>query len=119
MTLKPFSTEVVEPKPKYGHLSKPDPAWAPLIEETNNGFAALWNLPMDQFKQGWLSAPVVLPDGCPVLDKDFKNTHAQVPVRDGTKIEVRFYTPIEPVEDALLVVKAHGGGTFFNHFSRR
>lgn len=46
----------------------------------------------------------------PQPGKDFLVSDQQVPVRDGTKVGVRFYKPIKPVSDVVLVLKAHGGG---------
>ena len=108
--LKPSSAAVAQPKPKYGHLSEIDPEFAPLREETDKNFAVLWSLPIDEFKAAWLSAPVLLPEDAPQPGKDYLVSDQQVPVRDGTNVGVRFYKPIKPVNDAVLVLKAHGGG---------
>lgn len=49
---------------------------------------------MGEFKAAWLSAPVPLPEDAPQLGKDYLISDQQVPVRDGTKVGVRFYEPI-------------------------
>lgn len=115
--LKPSGPALAQPKPRYGHLSEIDPQFAPLREEIDKNFAALWQLPMDEFKAAWLSAPVPLPEDAPVQGKDYENEELQVPVRDGTKVGVRLYKPIMPAKDAVLVLKAHGGGKH-QRFSR-
>jgi hypothetical protein len=46
---------------------------------------------MDKFKAAWLSAPVPLAEDAPQLGKDYLVSDQQVPVRDGTKVGVRFY----------------------------
>jgi hypothetical protein len=105
--LKPSSAP---PKPKYGYLSEIEPEFAPLREKTDKNFAVPWSLPMDGFKAVWLSAPVPLPEDAPQPGKDYLVSDRQVPVCDGTKVSVRLYKPIKPVNDAVLVLKAHGGG---------
>lgn len=108
--LKPSGPALEQPKPKYGHLSEIDPEWASLREEIDKNFVALWQLPMDEFKAAWLSAPVALPENAPEQGKDYEIEELQVPVRDGTKVGVRLYKPIKPVSNGVLVLKAHGGG---------
>jgi hypothetical protein len=108
--LKPVDAAVAQPKPKYGYLSEVDPDFAPLREETDKNFAVLWSLPMDEFKTAWLNAPIALPEDAPQPGKDYQVSDQQIPVRDGAKVGLRFYKPMEPVENAMLVLKAHGGG---------
>ena len=108
--LQPSDPAVAQPKPKYGYLSEIDPEFAPLREATDESFAALWSLPMDEFKVAWLNAPVPLPDDAPQPGKDYEVSDRQIPVRDGAKVGLRLYKPIEPVENTVLVLKAHGGG---------
>lgn len=108
--LKPVDAAVAQPKPKYGYLSEIDPDFAPLREETDKNFAVLWSLPMDEFKTAWLNAPIALPEDAPQPGKDYQVSDQQIPVRDGAKVGLRLYKPMEPVENAMLVLKAHGGG---------
>ena len=108
--LKPVDPVTVQPKPKYGYLSEIDPEFALLREETDKNLAALWALPIDEFKVALANAPVPLPEDAPQPGKDYEVLEQQVPVRDGTKVGVRFYKPIKPVRNAVLVLKAHGGG---------
>ncbi len=109
--LEPSNSTVTQPKPKYGHLSIIDPEFAPLKEETDKNFAALWSLPLDDFKIAWLTAPVALPEDVPHPGKDYEVADQQIPMRDGTKIGLRVYRPVKYAENATLVLKAHGGGT--------
>ena len=108
--LKPSDPAIAQPKPKYGYLSEIDPEFAPLREATDESFVALWSLPIDEFKVAWLDAPVPLPDDPPQPGKDYEVSDQQIPVRDGAKVGLRLYKPIEHVENAALVLKAHGGG---------
>jgi acetyl esterase/lipase len=108
--LKPSGTAIAQPKPKYGYLSEIDPEFGPLREETDKNFAALWSLPMDEFKVAWLNAPLVLPEDAPQPGKDYEVSDQQIPVRDGAKVGLRLYKPVKPVDNAVLVLKGHGGG---------
>ena len=108
--LKAVDPAIAQPKPKYGYLSEIDPDFAPLREETDKNFATLWSLPMEEFKVAWLYAPVPLPEDAPLPGKDYEVSDQQIPVRDGAKVGLRLYKPVKPVEKAVLVLKAHGGG---------
>lgn len=111
--LKSSGSAVAEPKAKYGHLSEIDPVYAPLKEETDRNFAALWTLPLDEFKNAWLTAPVGFPEGVPEPGKDYQVSDQQISVTDGAKIGLRVYRPIKDTKNATLVLKAHGGGTTY------
>jgi hypothetical protein len=63
--LKPSGAAIAQPKPKYGYLSEIGPEFAPLREETDKDFAALWSLPLAEFKVAWLNAPIAVPDDAP------------------------------------------------------
>ena len=108
--LKLNDLTTAQPKPEYGHLSKIDPEFAPLKEETDRNFAALWSLPVAEFKNAWLTAPLVLPEVVPEPWKDYEVADRRIPVRDGAKIGLRIYRPIKHAGNATLVLKAHGGG---------
>jgi hypothetical protein len=95
--------------PKYGHLSKIDPSYAPLKENVDKTFAEIWELPMDEFRASW-RAPPVLPEDIPVPGNQIEITHQKVPVRDGSEVELRVYKAKNPVKDAVLFLVAHGGG---------
>lgn len=67
--IKPSKQDNAQPKPKYGHLSEINPDFAPLKEPTDEAFKGLWALPMDEFKQGWLTTPPALPPNSPIPGK--------------------------------------------------
>ncbi|KAI9874523.1 MAG: hypothetical protein M1830_009649 [Pleopsidium flavum] len=92
---------------KYSHLSKMDPAFTPLQKECDGNFKVLWSLPMNEFRAAWKNTPPALPQDVP-LDLDI--THQMVPVRDGTKVEIRVYKSKKVPSNALLFLVAHGGG---------
>ncbi|KAI9811857.1 MAG: hypothetical protein M1827_005208 [Pycnora praestabilis] len=94
---------------KYAHYSELDPDFAPLKAECDKQFDQLWSLPFDQFCQGWLDAPPALPADAPF---NLDITHQMVPVRDGSKVEIRLYKPPTWKKDGkhLLHYVAHGGG---------
>ena len=91
---------------KYSHLSRIDPAFAPLKDEAARNFNELWKLPMKEFLEAW-KVPGPLPDDIPV---DLNISHQKVPVTDGTEIEIRVYKAKDVSPNALLYLKAHGGG---------
>lgn len=108
--LKPSSSVTAQPKPEYGHLSQLDPDFAPLQDQLDKNFAALWSLPLAELKDAYRNAPVALPEGVPESGKDYEVSNQQIRMRDGTEIELRMYRPMKRVENATLVLKAHGGG---------
>ncbi|EXJ92461.1 hypothetical protein A1O3_01012 [Capronia epimyces CBS 606.96] len=108
--LKPSSSAVAEPKPKYGHLSKIDPDFAPFKEAIDQRFKTLWSLSLEDLKAAYKNAPVSFPEGAPQAEKDFQVADQEISVRDGTKIGLRVYRPIQAKPNAILVLKAHGGG---------
>ena len=108
--LEPSSSTIVLPKPKYGHLSKIDPVFEPLREAIDSRFAALWTLPLDDLKTAYRTAPPGSPEGVPELGNEYQVRDLDFPARDGTKIGLRIYKSMRPREQAMLVLKAHGGG---------
>jgi hypothetical protein len=108
--LKPIDAAIAQPNRKHGYLSEIDPDFAPLREETDKNLAVLWSLPLDEFKTAWLNAPIALPEDAPQPGRGYQVSDEQITVRDGAKVGLRFYKPMEPVENAMLVLKAHGGG---------
>ncbi|PVH71235.1 lipase [Cadophora sp. DSE1049] len=111
VNLKPWSTTIAEPKPKYGHLSKIDPAFAELKDTIDAQLKDVWNLPLDEFKTASKTAPLALPQGCPELGKEIDISDIHAEARDGTKLGIRIYKSkkTEP-KNAVLYLKAHGGG---------
>ncbi|KAK6214630.1 hypothetical protein LQW54_004138 [Pestalotiopsis sp. IQ-011] len=101
-----------KPGPKNGHLSAKDPNFAAIEADFTAATAPMWDpgLPLDKFKESWLSAPPAIPDGCPVPGQDVFLSKMKVPVRDGSEVEIQIYRPPEPRTDAALVFRMHGGG---------
>lgn len=108
--LKPNRVGNAQPKPKYGHLSKIDPVFASLREAIDKRFNNLWTLPLDELKAAYKNAPVALPEGAPQAGKEYQVSDQEMLTRDGAKIGLRVYRPIQATTDAVLVLKAHGGG---------
>ena len=108
--LKPSGTAVSEPKPKYGRLSQPDPEFEPLKEGTDKVFAKLWALDLANMKARCKKTPPAMPSDIPIPGKDIEITHLDVPVRDGTKVNLRIYKSMKQNKNALLNLNAHGGG---------
>ncbi|ETS81646.1 hypothetical protein PFICI_06648 [Pestalotiopsis fici W106-1] len=105
-------TDNFKPGPKNGHLSVKDPNFAEVEAATVEALAPLWEaaVPLDKFKEGWVTAPPAIPDGCPEPGKDVFISQMKVTVRDGTEIEIQIYRPPELRTDAALVFRMHGGG---------
>ena len=108
--LKPWKTGKVQPKPKYGHLSAIHPDFAAIKEAVDKDFAALWAKPEDEFRKAWLESPEALFDDSPVEGKDITIDHVMIPMRDSSKVEIRIYKPLHPIQNAFLVYVMHGGG---------
>lgn len=108
--LKPSPSTVAQPKPRYGHLSKIHPEFELLKEAIDQRFTTLWSLPLDDLKTAYRTAPVALPEDAPQAGREYLVSDQEIPMRDGTKIGLRVYRPIKTKENAVLVLKAHGGG---------
>ncbi|ORY68930.1 esterase/lipase/thioesterase [Pseudomassariella vexata] len=103
-----------QPGPKNGHLSERDPEYAAVEKAAEEALRPLWynDLPIDQWRKLWTTAPPPIPKGCPELGKEVSESYGKVPVRDGTEIEIKIYKSTTPRNrnDALLVFRMHGGG---------
>ncbi|KAG9240254.1 lipase [Calycina marina] len=110
--LKSFDNGNVQPKPRYGHLSATNPGFAPMRDVVDKDIAQLWELPHDEFLQAWADRPPALLDDSPVIGKDITTELLQIPVRDGTLIEICVYKPISPELNAILNFNTHGGGWY-------
>jgi hypothetical protein len=108
--LEPNSPAEARGGPNYGHLSEMDPAFAKLRAETDKAFAALWALPLEEFKSAWLTAPVALPADVPQPGKDYEVADTEMTLAEGARIGLRVYKPSNPPANAVLVLKTHGGG---------
>lgn len=115
--LQPSGPEWQGPPPKHGHLSEIDPEFAKLKDDADKAFAELWSLLLDEFKAAWLSAPVAFPDNAPQPGIDYTVLEQVAPVRDGSKVGIRIYKPLNAESGATLVLKAHGGGQYLGSSS--
>ncbi|KAI1344724.1 esterase [Xylariaceae sp. FL0016] len=108
--------ETILPGPRHGHLSTLDPAYAEVAQATEDALRPMWggDVPMAEFKRGWVEAPPAIPEGCPEPGVDMITEEIKVPVRDGTELEVRIYRPPDGVGKAdgesALCFRMHGGG---------
>lgn len=108
--LKPHTLTTAEPLPEYGHLSEINPEYALMKAAIDERFNVLWKLSLEDLKFAYANAPVSFPDDAPQPDHDYETYDQMIPVRDGTKVELRVYRPLKRVENATLVMKFHGGG---------
>lgn len=95
---------------KHAHLSEPDAEFAKLQPDLDKVFENLWSLPFDEFCNAWITFPPALPEDCPT---EFVESHEDVAVADGTKVDVRIYTPKTDQKGRVLVFMTHGGGRAF------
>ncbi|KAH8671498.1 alpha/beta hydrolase fold-3 domain-containing protein [Xylariales sp. PMI_506] len=112
---KPEYTEFpvdFKPGPRYGYASTIDAEYAAVEEATEEALKPMWggDVPMDKFKEAWATAPPAIPEDCPVPGKDVILSHTQVPVSDGTAVEIKIYRPPVFRPKSALVFRMHGGG---------
>lgn len=93
--------------PRYGHLSNPDPDFAPEQQQIKDTMSATWALPLSEIRTIFKDTPPSLPKETP---QDLNITHEMIPVRDGAKIELRIYKSKTVPKNALLYFNSHGGG---------
>jgi acetyl esterase/lipase len=97
---------------QYTHLSETNPAWESVASkqsEIDKISGKLLALPIEEFRKITYRPPP-LPEDAPTPGKDLNITHCEVLVRDGTKISIRIYKPLDPPDAALLFFNVHGGG---------
>ncbi|KKZ68834.1 hypothetical protein EMCG_00005 [[Emmonsia] crescens] len=104
-------------KSKYAYLARPHPVFESLKGEATKLFEKIYAIKdMEKFKAAWNAFPPAVFDDGPVVGKDITIEHMNIPVRDGTMVELRIYKPINPGPDASLFFVSHGGGwTMFTH----
>lgn len=96
----------------FEHLSIPDPSWLQIaakqqvIDKLADG---LYSLPLDEFRKVAYKPPP-LPTGAPVIGRDIDVEHTKITTRDGTRIGLRIYRPINHGSNHLLLFNIHGGG---------
>lgn len=98
------------PTLQNAHLSEVNPEFAPLIPSINEAFETIWTYnDMKEFRGNWTKRPANYPAYVP--DQGFKTTFQQVPMSDGTEVEVRILKPEIAVGVSLpLLFVLHGGG---------
>lgn len=97
-----------------GDISSIDPEFEAFKDGFDHDMDRIWTLPPAEMKIA-MSAPGPLPGDIP---QDLSITHLNVPVEDGTQIQLRIYRSASAPTDALLYLKSHGGGWFTgNHDS--
>ncbi|KAH8648237.1 lipase esterase family protein [Ilyonectria robusta] len=96
---------------RFAHLSNPDPSWQKVaakqqsLEKLADG---LYCLPMTEFRKVAYGPPP-LPANAPVIGTDITVEQAEISVRDGARIGLRVYRPIEDGSNRLLFFNIHGG----------
>lgn len=99
-------------KSKYAYLATPHPVFESLKDEATKLFDKIYAIKdMEKFKAAWNAFPPAVFDDGPVVGKDITIEHMNIPVRDGTMVELRIYKPINPDPAASLFFVSHGGGT--------
>jgi acetyl esterase/lipase len=96
-------------------LSEVNPEFAPLIPSINTAFAKLWEKSdtVEEFRARWATTRGSYPDFVPT--DGFTISHQMVPTSDGTKIEIRKWTPDGKEASKLpLLFVLHGGGLYKN-----
>lgn len=102
-------------RPRYGHLSTPDPSWAAVAEQQkifDENAKKMYDLPIEQFRKVPYK-PSDLPQNAPVEGKDILIREIYVKVRDGSEVLARIYQPVDISSDHVLFFNTHGGGIVF------
>ncbi|CAM1500811.1 Fc.00g099730.m01.CDS01 [Cosmosporella sp. VM-42] len=100
-----------KPLPKNGHLSELDPEFAKLKGPTDAMIEQMWepSISLENFRNMWLndSAP---PEGCPTEGVDVMTKTQNIPMRDGSLVEIKVYNAKDKKPNSTLVMRYHGGG---------
>lgn len=94
-------------------LSTASPEWAQIAvehEKIERIIESTYNLPFEEFRKVPYRPPA-LPSDVPVPGQDIVIKELTTAVRDGHRIGVRVYRPIEVAEQRLLFFNIHGGGS--------
>lgn len=96
----------------FQHLSIPDPSWLQIAAK-QQGIDKLadefYSLPLNEFRKVAYKSPP-LPADAPVIGRDIDVEHTKITTRDGTRIGLRVYRPIDHESNHLLLFNIHGGG---------
>lgn len=99
-------------KRKYEYLSNPDPSWlqVALKQQSLEKLAdELYSLPIIEFRKVAYKPPP-LPANAPIIGRDLNVDQTDIAVKDGARIGVRIYRPIDHESNHLLFFNIHGGG---------
>ncbi|PGG96713.1 hypothetical protein AJ79_09483 [Helicocarpus griseus UAMH5409] len=112
-----MADETAKPKSKYAYLAAPHPVFETFKDEASKGIDQIYAIKdINEFKAAWNAFPPAVFDDGPVVGQDITIEHMNIPVSDGTPVELRIYKPISPVPRASLFFVTHGGGwTICNH----
>jgi hypothetical protein len=97
---------------QFAHLSNPDPAWLQVAtkQQSLEKLAdELYSLPIAELREVAYRPPP-LPANAPVIGRDITVARDELAVRDGARIGVRIYRPIDHGSNLLLFFNIHGGG---------
>ncbi|KAM0187495.1 hypothetical protein ACHAPI_011130 [Fusarium lateritium] len=102
----------MQPARPFTHLSKPHPEWIKVAEShraVEEKMTKLYSLPIEEFRKvSYRPAP--LSANAPRPGHDLVITEREIEVRDGTKIGIRIYKPIQHSQGHPLYFNIHGGG---------
>jgi len=100
---------MAKPEPKNASLSEVDPEFAPFIPGINERFEQIWKFDnaqelRDKFGGSRPFYPPYVPTS------GFQVSHQNVPVTDGSEVEIRIYEPENKTEILPVFYMIHGGG---------
>lgn len=111
-TLTKDHTSKMQPARPFTHLSEPHPEWTKVAENhraVEERMAKLYSLPIEEFRKVPYR-PAPLSATAPRPGHDLVITEQEVEVRDGTKISLRIYEPVQHSKGHPLYFNIHGGG---------
>lgn len=100
---------------KYAYFSQPTPQFASLRDTIDQFYAEFYarsdgTFPSIRAVAG--NSDDTMPPGGPERYREVTTELLQFPARDGHKVELKVYRSTEARENATLVYKMHGGGTY-------
>ncbi|CAI6097898.1 unnamed protein product [Clonostachys chloroleuca] len=100
-----------KPGPKNGHLSEIDADFLKMKPDIDAFVDQIWDPAhsLETFRSSWTSNSSPPPDW-PKEGEDVVTETKQIPVRDGTQIEVKIYRAKQKKPGSALVMRFHGGG---------
>lgn len=99
--------------PQYGHLSEKTPEYEQAEPSIRKTYEVLFSLPdFSSVRAVAGDADAVMPPEGPDRYKDVVTELIDIPTRDGTMIELKFYKSPSVKENAVLMYRMHGGGMY-------